>query len=139
MTLGMAPSRWLNLELRDSRGAPMAGRPYALTLPDGSVREGTLDDEGRLHERVPPLTERLLLDVAQRRFELDIAGLPEASTVEGAQSRLNQLNYFVGDVDGSLGPKTASALQRFQRDQALPVTGDLDGATAVALEREHGT
>ncbi len=135
----MASSRWLNLELRDSRGAPMAGRPYALTLPDGSTRDGSLDDKGRLHERVPAQVERLTLDVAHRRFELDVRGLPAPSTIDGAQARLNQLNYFAGDVDGELNRFTEGALRRFQRDQQLPVTGALDPATARALQQEHGT
>ena len=30
----IAPERWLNLELRDSTGAPLAGRPYALQFAD---------------------------------------------------------------------------------------------------------
>lgn len=135
----MATERWLNLELRDSTGAPLSARSYALLLPDGSRREGTLDPEGRLHERVPAGVERLSLQVAERRIELDVAGLPAADTVEGMQERLNHLNYFVGKIDGELGHFTATALERFQRDHGLPVTGRLDDATAARLRGEHGS
>ena len=134
----MLPDRWLNLELSDSTGAPLSGRPYVLSLPDGSVVEGTLDSKGGLHEMVPAGTERVRLDVAQRRFEL-VVGLPPADTVAGAQERLNQLNYFTGEVDGDAGRFTAGALCRFQRDRGLSVTGELDAATVRALVEAHGS
>ncbi|MCA9711494.1 MAG: peptidoglycan-binding protein [Myxococcales bacterium] len=135
----MPADRWLNLELCDSTGAPLADRPYALVLPDGTRREGVLDPRGRLHEPVPPGTERVELVVAQRRFELQVSGLPAAEAVEGAQERLNHLHYFAGEVDGDLGRFTAGALERFQRDHGLPVTGVLDEATAARLREAHGS
>ncbi len=135
----MSSARWLNLELRDSTGAPLADRAYALTLPDGTSREGTLDAEGRLHEPVPAGSGPLLLDVAERRLELDVVGMPPHHSVEGAQERLNHLNYFVGNVDGELGRFTTAAIERFQRDHGLPVSGLLDEVTIDRLRGEHGT
>lgn len=134
----MSSARWLNLELRDSTGAPLADRRYALTLPDGTAREGKLDARGCLHEPVPEGSGPLWLDVAARRLELDVVGMPAHDTVEGVQERLNHLNYFVGKVDGELGRFTKTAIERFQRDHGLPVSGELDGATAERLRGEHG-
>jgi type VI secretion system secreted protein VgrG len=37
---------WVAIELRDVDGQPIAGEPYRIELPDGSVQEGTLDDKG---------------------------------------------------------------------------------------------
>src|SRR4051794_2722955 len=37
------------------------------------------------------------------------------------------------DADGVMGPKTRSAIRRFQRSHGLPVTGRLDKATLQAL------
>ncbi|MCA9653569.1 MAG: peptidoglycan-binding protein [Myxococcales bacterium] len=134
----MAPARWLNLELKDSTGSPLSFRSYVLTLPDGSRREGSLDHEGYLHEEIPPGVEGASLLVAERRFELDMSALPEADTVEGVQERLNHLNYFVGRTDGELGRFTRMAVERFQRDHGLEVTGRVDAATAERLRQEHG-
>lgn len=131
-------ARWLNLELRDSTGAPLADRAYALVLPDGTRREGTLDAGGCLHEPMPAGVRQLWLEVAERRIALDVEGMAAPDTVEGAQERLNHLNYFVGDVDGELGRFTRTALERFQRDHGLPVTGELDAATGERLRGEHG-
>jgi hypothetical protein len=134
----MISARWLNLELRDSTGAPLADRAYALLLPNGTRRTGLLDAGGCLHEPVPSDVERLWLEVAERRIELDVTGMPSPDTVEGAQERLNHLNYFVGNVDGDHGRFTRNAVERFQRDHGLPVTGELDEATGEHLRREHG-
>jgi len=37
---------WIEFELLDEDGAPMAGESYELCLPDGSVRKGKLDTQG---------------------------------------------------------------------------------------------
>lgn len=135
----MVSVRWLNLELRDSTGAPLSDRAYALTLPDGTRREGTLDADGCLHEPVSGDAGPLWLEVAERRIALDVAGLPAHDSIEGVQERLNHLNYFVGNVDGDLGRFTKTAVERFQRDHGLTATGELDAATCARLRGEHGT
>jgi hypothetical protein len=135
----MGHDRWLNLELHDSTGAPLSGMPYVLRLGAEERREGALDGAGRLHEPIPADCESVVLEVAYRRFELEIVGLPASDAIVGAQERLNHLHYFVGDADGELGRFTAAALRRFQRDHGLPITGELDVATARCLDAEHGS
>jgi uncharacterized protein (TIGR02594 family) len=39
---------WVDLTVRDIAGQPLANERYDLTLPDGSRRQGRLDDQGRL-------------------------------------------------------------------------------------------
>ncbi len=38
---------WVAIELKSSDGEPMVGQTYQLTTPDGKVRQGTLDKNGR--------------------------------------------------------------------------------------------
>jgi len=46
---------WLELVFRNPDGTPAADQRYAVTLPDGEEREGTLDNEGRGRvEGIPP-------------------------------------------------------------------------------------
>ncbi len=59
--------------------------------------------------------------------------------VVALQLRLNQLGYSVGTADGDFGGKTASALQKFQTEKGLSVTGAADEATWAALYDEHVT
>ena len=130
--------RWLNLELVDSSGEPLAGRDYELAFDDGDAEAGKLDGSGRLSHEAPDGAQRATLMVAHRRLVLTLSGLPDAGTVEGVQERLNRLNYFVGNVDGVLGRFTAGALRRFQATHDLDVTGELNPATIEALRREAG-
>jgi hypothetical protein len=41
------PSHWIEIELLDARGKPVAGEAYLIKLTDGSIREGNLDNHGR--------------------------------------------------------------------------------------------
>ena len=38
---------WIEIRLVDDLGQPVPSEPFEITLPDGIVREGTLDDSGR--------------------------------------------------------------------------------------------
>jgi peptidoglycan hydrolase-like protein with peptidoglycan-binding domain len=50
-----------------------------------------------------------------------------------AQRLLKDLGYEVGVVDGKAGARMRAAIKAFQRDRGLPVTGELDAGTSVAL------
>ena len=39
---------WVEFLLLDMEGNPMGGKRYKVTLPDGSVKQGTLDQSGRV-------------------------------------------------------------------------------------------
>jgi len=49
------------------------------------------------------------------------------------QSRLHDLGYYGGTIDGVLGPATREALKHYQLVKQLPVTGRMDDATLAAL------
>lgn len=49
------------------------------------------------------------------------------------QKKLEELGYDPGSTDGIWGKKTTSALKRFQRDNGLPETGQLDEQTRAKL------
>ncbi len=57
-----------------------------------------------------------------------------SATVRDAQQRLSALGYYAGPIDGLWGPDTQAAVERFQRDRGLQVTGDLNQVTASALQ-----
>ena len=39
-------SHWVEIQLQDENGQPVPGEPYVVTLPNGEVVQGTLDDNG---------------------------------------------------------------------------------------------
>jgi len=53
--------------------------------------------------------------------------------VQEAQTQLAELGYHPGIADGLFGEKTREALMEYQKDNNLPITGNIDKATAKAL------
>ncbi len=41
------PLVWIEIRLVDEEDQPVANEAYRIELPDGTVREGTLDEDGR--------------------------------------------------------------------------------------------
>jgi len=60
-------------------------------------------------------------------------GLPPDEVVANVQSELQRRGYFSYAVDGKLGALTQAALNRYQRDNHLPITGTIDPATIGSL------
>ncbi len=53
--------------------------------------------------------------------------------VKSVQELLARQRYDVGVVDGVMGRKTGIALENYQRDHGLPMTGRIDNATLLAM------
>jgi localization factor PodJL len=51
-----------------------------------------------------------------------------------AQRALRDLGYDPGPIDGSVGPRTRAALEKYQATERLPVTGELDALTLERLD-----
>lgn len=58
--------------------------------------------------------------------------------VLSAQRALVKLGYAPLTADGLIGPATRSALERFERDRRLPVTGELGARTVRELAAQSG-
>ena len=56
-------------------------------------------------------------------------------STEDMQKRLAELGYQPGTADGKMGPRTVSALKKFQHDHHLPATGRLDAETVLKLQQ----
>jgi len=54
------------------------------------------------------------------------------------QSRLGQMGYFTGSRTACFGALTRQAVEAFQRDSGLPVTGQADAATWAAIYSRAG-
>ena len=53
--------------------------------------------------------------------------------IRAVQSRLRQLGFYFGRIDGIWGPSMQASLQRLQQGRGLPATGQLNPATVTAL------
>jgi peptidoglycan hydrolase-like protein with peptidoglycan-binding domain len=54
-------------------------------------------------------------------------------SIRHAQQVLKDKGYYKADVDGKYGPETRAALEKYQQDENLTVTGRLDRDTAARL------
>jgi peptidoglycan hydrolase-like protein with peptidoglycan-binding domain len=59
------------------------------------------------------------------------------ASVEHAQQALKDAGHDPGSIDGVMGARTTAALKAYQQKQGLPVTGQLDDATAAKLGGGH--
>lgn len=60
-------------------------------------------------------------------------GVADLSSVYAVQQGLTTLGYNPGEVDGINGQLTREALSTFQRDNGLPISGEMDPLTNAAL------
>jgi hypothetical protein len=74
---------------------------------------------------------QLLLAEEESRLKRD--GLPDLR-IRAAQTYLTFLGFDPHGIDGRIGDNTRMAMNRFQYEQELPVTRDLDAATYDALQ-----
>jgi Putative peptidoglycan binding domain len=61
------------------------------------------------------------------------------ATVQAVQTRLNQLGYYSGAVDGIFGPTTRDAVAKYQIANQLSVTGSLSPDTLQSLGLPQAT
>jgi localization factor PodJL len=69
------------------------------------------------------------------------SAVPEATSaavvvtdpVAAAQAMLARMGYDPGPADGKMGERTRLAIERFQKERGLPVTGEVDDALVRAL------
>lgn len=130
----------LRLQVLDEKGRGLANREYTLDI-DGQQIKGTTDGDGVVEQPVPPNARSGKLTLADWPVEytLNLGHLSPADTPDGAKMRLANLGYDVGSTDGDFDEKSTLALERFQGEQALQVSGGLDDATIDKLKEVHGS
>jgi N-acetylmuramoyl-L-alanine amidase len=118
---------------------PVANAPYTLTIDDVAIA-GTTDGSGLLRQPIEndAARGRLHFDKPPLDFDLEIGGLDPVDEPSGVQQRLNNLGFFCGAADGQIGPRTRSALRRFQKRYGLPPTGKVDDQTKPKLRKLYG-
>ncbi|MBP1647084.1 MAG: hypothetical protein H6Q30_529 [Bacteroidetes bacterium] len=123
---------------------PRTNTEYTLKFQGGEVK-GKTNGAGLVREEIPVDARELTLHVEDDRWVLRVGDLnpltPDTNDqgVEGAKARLRNLGYFLADVNSDPNKEFKSALIKFQADQGLKKSGDLDDATRQALMARHGS
>jgi hypothetical protein len=117
---------------------PLQNKRYVLSV-DGRNYEGTTSGTGLLEVSLPAIARSGVLRIPEEQleFELQFGCLDPWDEVIGAQARLQNLGYYHGDLSGETNDDFREALQVFQSDFGLPVTGELDDDTKQKFLAEH--
>lgn len=120
-------------------GEPIVDEAYLLRVGQDEF-EGTTDDKGAVEAQIPAASTIATLILPQRaqQYELRLGHLAPALTYLGAAQRLRNIGVFHGAEGTESTPSIRLALRLFQRMVSLTPTGELDDATASALEDRHG-
>lgn len=142
-TLVIPRPQWLNIRIPLPRGLTHPIK-YRCDL-EGTITDGVLDKDGGLQIPNAHLASTGLLEVwcfgqhnEPLEWALELDTLIEAETLAGIQSRLNNLGYKAGPVDGVMGAKTKTATRNFQSANQLAVDGDPGPKTTRKLTDRHG-
>jgi hypothetical protein len=111
-----------------------------------SATAGITDSTPLLQATAAVNSAAFALEVAWSKLLLDANCLTDAQQAEAVkqitaysvelQTDLATAGYYNGAVDGIYGPVTLAAVEQLQTDSGLPVTGFVDQATALALEKK---
>jgi Putative peptidoglycan binding domain len=132
------PRTRLKLVMKDN-DEPIAGEAFRIEVGK-KVIEGTTSSAGEIDVEIPAdETEgTLVFTKRDESFTLMLGHLDPVDEPTGVQARLRQLCFYVGAVDGDLGPYTQAAIERFQGVEGLPRTGEMDDETRDALLKAYG-
>jgi len=113
----------LNIRFLDENGEPYANEPYVLTI-DGTNRKGNLDETGWLRVLIPPNAKsgeiEVGIDGCLEQCELNFGRMDPKEKLTGIQSRLMNLGYYYGNVDGKMNELLEQAIAKFRLDNQLP-------------------
>jgi hypothetical protein len=127
---------WLRLVVRDFSHEPVANCEGTLEVA-GQLVDIVTDGEGHIDQPVPLNAREGMLRLPKVGLELklDIGMLDPVDTEAGWSARLANLGYFHGNADDADdgNERWDWALQEFQCDHGLTVTGEPDDATKAKL------
>jgi N-acetylmuramoyl-L-alanine amidase len=134
----------LRLVLEDIYEKPIAGAQCALLI-DGQVYQLTTDGHGKLEQEIPLDAKEGVLTIrgdqtpfANEVIPIKIGHLDPVDEPSGQISRLNNLGYSAGKLDGSDASALESAVEEFQCDHSLKVDGICGPVTQAKLKEVHG-
>lgn len=131
-------------------------RPRRLTTvtvdAQGAPSEAKTDEDGKVVAEIPrtALVASVVVSASRttvagenvidtNEFVVRIGALDPVEEETGWVQRLNNLGYFVpAEEERTAGDEVSSAVEEFQCDHGLKVTGEMDGVTQAKLKELHG-
>ena len=129
----------LRLVIKDFDNQPITGVDCVLVV-EGQTFRLKSDGQGMIQATVPPaaVTGQLTIPDLDLDLPVQIGHLDPYDEEPGWRARLINLGYYVPQGDGD-DEQLEHAIEEFQCDHQLPVTGKLDSATRDQLKTQHGS
>jgi N-acetylmuramoyl-L-alanine amidase len=120
---------------------PRAREVYHLKI-DGQIIQGKTDAAGMIEQEIPPQARKAVLRMGDinsgEDYVLQLGTLDPLDQLSGVQSRLRNLGFAPGAIDGVLSLQTEAALAAFQRKHKLEATSKPDAITRQKLKEQYG-
>ena len=126
----------LRLRVRDLGAQPIADAECRLSVGVEAAQNLTTDADGRVNQPIARSTSRAVLTLANDTFDVAVGALDPNDTPTGWRARLVNLGYL--ESDESDPRELQAAVEEFQCDVRLPLTGKMDDLTRAKLLLEHG-
>jgi hypothetical protein len=128
----------LRLALTDFDNEPIANTDCELEV-EGAIFRLKSDGKGFVEAVIPATAQNGTLRVAALDLEcpLKIGHLDPLDEDSGWRARLENLGYYAGGGDTD-AEQLRYAIEEFQCDHKLSITGELDAATQAKLKESHG-
>ena len=128
----------LHVVLRDVNGDPLPGIECELEV-DGVVQKLTTDGAGKIDHAIPVPAKGGKLRARGEEFLLAIGHLDPVEEQSGLRARLANLGYYLASGSDLDEEELRSAIEEFQVEHGLRVTGVADAATRAAIKKSHGS
>lgn len=129
----------LRLAVLDFDNRPVANADCELEV-EGRKYSLKTDAKGKIEQAIEPASEKGVLRIPSLEMEIPVkvGHLDPADEDTGWRQRLINLGYHARPLGDDNEAKLRQAIEEFQCDQGLKVTGDLDDATKTKLKALHG-
>lgn len=130
----------LRLCVRDFDNRPISGVACRLEI-NGVPSALTSDGDGFIEKEIPITAQsgRLVIEDWGIDRTLRIGHLDPHDVETGWKARLINLGYYQGSIEDLDANLWRWAIEEYQCDHDLTVTGELDGATITSLQSTHGS
>ncbi len=134
----------LRLALEDLYRKPIANAKCELRV-ENDVFTLTTSGQGKIEQDIKPTDERAFLTIKDPQTPVNeiqipvmIGHLDPVEEVSGQKTRLANLGYYAGRIDGQDDPAFRLAVEEFQCEHGLTVDGVCGPKTQSKLKTVHG-
>ena len=135
----------LRVRLLDRKMKPKAGQKVVLTVPPpengeprSSEQELVTDGDGKVTTEIAKSAQIASLAVGELLLSLKVGELDPVTKDNGLAQRLSNLGYFVPPAGERDKDELRSAIEEFQLEQGMKVTGESDAALEQKVLEVHG-